>query len=384
MTARSMIAVLGLSAAFAAGCLFGTGAVPSAGRRAAAASPQGAERERLRAELARAADTSEIFAKVAELASPSVVHIAVSRTVVARDPFEDFFNDDMFRRFFRERMPQRRFRQQGLGSGFILDAAGHILTNNHVVGGADEMVVRLSDRREFKARHVGSDPFTDVAVIKIDAPNLSPVVIGDSDALKVGHWVIAIGNPFGLEQTLTVGVVSAKGRANVGILDYEDFIQTDAAINPGNSGGPLFNTRGEVVGVTTAILSRTGGYQGVGFAIPIKMALAIQAQIVKHGRVRRGYLGVQMADLDEESARELGLSRPQGAYIGRVVAGSPAARAGMRMGDVVLKFGSTEVRDANHLKGLIAQAAVGSDVKVRIMRRGEERELTVRIAEQEY
>jgi serine protease Do len=170
----------------------------------------------------------------------------------------------------------------------------------------------------------------------------------------------------------------------VGILDYEDFIQTDAAINPGNSGGPLFNARGQVVGITTAILSRSGGYQGVGFAIPIKMALAIQEQIVAHGRVKRGYLGLQMVDVDEETAKELGLPKAQGSAIGRVVPGSPAAKAGIRAGDVVLKFGPAEVRDANHLKSLIAQASVGSEVKVKILRRGEERELTVKVGEQEY
>jgi serine protease Do len=366
-----------LSAAFVAGWALHPPASPPA-------AAQEADRDAIRQELSRLADTSDLFAKVAQVASPSVVHVAVSRTVMARDPFDDFFNDDVFRRFFRERMPQRRYRQQGLGSGFVLDAQGHILTNSHVVNGADEVVVRLADRREFKARLVGADPQTDVAVLKVDAPGLNPVVVGDSDALKVGQWVIAIGNPFGLEQTLTVGVVSAKGRANVGILDYEDFIQTDAAINPGNSGGPLFNARGQVVGITTAILSRSGGYQGVGFAIPIKMALAIQEQIVAHGRVKRGYLGLQMGDVDEETAKELGLPKAQGSAIGRVVPGSPAAKAGIRAGDVVLKFGPAEVRDANHLKSLIAQASVGSEVKVKILRRGEERELTVKVGEQEY
>ena len=378
MRSRALLVGACLSAAFAAGwTLHAPGSPPPA-------AAQEADRDAIRQELSRLADTSDLFAKVAQVASPSVVHVAVSRTVMARDPFDDFFNDDAFRRFFRERMPQRRYRQQGLGSGFILDAQGHILTNSHVVNGADEVVVRLADRREFKARLVGADPQTDVAVLKIDAPGLNPVVVGDSDALKVGQWVIAIGNPFGLEQTLTVGVVSAKGRANVGILDYEDFIQTDAAINPGNSGGPLFNARGQVVGITTAILSRSGGYQGVGFAIPIKMALAIQEQIVAHGRVKRGYLGLQMGDVDEETAKELGLPKAQGSAIGRVVPGSPAAKAGIRVGDVVLKFGPAEVRDANHLKSLIAQAPVGGEVKVKILRRGEERELTVKVGEQEY
>ena len=386
MSMRGLWFGLAAAAAFAAGCLFGSpggsGVPPAAGAVGGQAEAEG--REALRRNLLKAPDTSEVFARVAEYASPSVVHIAVSRTVVMRDPFDDWFNDDLFRRFFGERMPRRRFRQQGLGSGFILDKKGHILTNNHVVGGADEIVVRLADRREFKARPVGADPNTDVAVLKIEAPDLCPVTVGDSDALKVGHWVVAIGNPFGLEQTVTVGVVSAKGRANVGILDYEDFIQTDAAINPGNSGGPLFNVRGEVVGITTAILSRSGGYQGVGFAIPIKMALAIQEQIVRYGRVRRGAIGIQMGELDDETARELGLARAQGVYVGRVVPGSPAARAGIRAGDVVVRFGTVEVRDVAHLRALIAQAPVGSEVKIRILRRGEERELTVRIAEQEY
>ncbi len=378
MTVRSFFAALGLSGMFAAGFLFGQ---DRSGPPAAEARQDG--RDRLRRDLAGTPDSSDVFAKVARLASPSVVHIAVSRTVVARDPFDDWFNDDFFRRFFGDRM-RRRFRQQGLGSGFVVDGRGHILTNSHVVRGADEIVVRLADRREFKARLVGADPHTDVAVLRVDAPELVPVAVGDSDALQVGQWVIAIGNPFGLEQTLTVGVVSAKGRANVGLLDYEDFIQTDAAINPGNSGGPLFNARGEAVGMAAAIYSHTGGYQGIGFAIPIKMALAVKDQIVRDGRVRRGYLGVQMADLDEESARGLGMARAQGAYISRVTPGSPAAQAGMRAGDVVLRFGASEVKDANHLKMLIAEAEIGSDVPVKVFRRGEERKLTVRMGEQEY
>ena len=236
--------------------------------------------------------TSKAFTRIAKKVNPAVVFIQVEKTIKTgqggspfgfNDPF-DLFNDDFFRRFFGHRFPDRgprAYKQMGLGSGFIISQDGYILTNNHVVGDADKITVRLNDGREFKAKTIGTDPNSDVALIKIDGSKNLPVLpLGDSDALEVGEWVMAIGNPFGLSHTLTVGVVSAKGRNSVGINDYEDFIQTDAAINPGNSGGPLINMKGEAIGINTAIYSKSGGYMGIGFAIPINMVKVIKKQLI--------------------------------------------------------------------------------------------------------
>jgi serine protease Do len=220
------------------------------------------------------------------------------------------FGDDFFKRFFGypyqgPQSPQQKYLIQGQGSGFIISTAGYILTNNHVVGDADNVIVKLIDGREFKAKTIGTDPHTDVAVIKIDANRLPVLALGDSDALEVGEWVLAIGNPFGLSHTLTAGIVSAKGRSSIGITDYEDFIQTDAAINPSNSGGPLISLEGRAVGINTAIFSQTGGYMGIGFAIPINMAKSIRDQLIKHGSVPRGYLGIMIQEITPELAKTI-------------------------------------------------------------------------------
>jgi serine protease Do len=339
---------------------------------------------------------SKAFTQVAHDAMPSVVFIQVEQTLQGDDPQSslnnpfDLFGEEFFERFFGQRFPHqqrerrqpRSYRQQGQGSGFIVSSDGYILTNHHVVGEADKITVTLADNREFKAKLVGTDAKTDVAVIKIDGKNLPVLPRGDSDKLAVGEWVIAIGNPFGLTHTMTVGVVSAKGRSRMGITDYEDFIQTDAAINPGNSGGPLLNLDGEVVGINTAIFSQSGGYMGIGFAIPMNMATAIQKQLIATGKVSRGYLGVSIQDLTPDLAKSFGLSGKEGVLVAGVSPDTPAAAAGFKTGDVIVDFDGATVTDTSHLRNLVAQTPVGQHVSVRVIRDKTEQELSVTIAEQ--
>ncbi|HBP17220.1 MAG TPA: serine protease [Planctomycetes bacterium] len=350
-------------------------------------------------DLQAAERLSNAFSSVSQKVLPSVVFIEVEREVAGQlgtgpggfnDPF-DLFNDDFFERFFRRRMPegspkrqepqQPRYRQQGQGSGFIVGADGTILTNHHVVGDADKIRVKLPDGRSFEAEVVGTDPQTDVAVIKLKGKvsGLPALALGDSDRLRVGEWVVAVGNPFGLSQTVTVGVVSAKGRSRVGIVDYEDFIQTDAAINPGNSGGPLVNLRGEVVGINTAIFSRSGGYQGIGFAIPIKLAGKIRKQLEANGKVTRGYLGVLIQDLTPELAQSFGITARRGVVVSEVTPDSPAAKAGLQVGDVIRKLDGREATDVGWLRNAVSMTAPGSRVKLTVLRDGAERELTVEL-----
>ena len=339
--------------------------------------------------------TAKAFAKVVQKARPAVVFIKVEKTIERKstqgpfhfmDPF-DFFNDPFFERFFgphfrRPQAPKRKFKQRGQGSGFIVDKRGYILTNNHVVGDADLIKVRLFDGREFKAKIVGTDPQSDVAVIKIDADEDLPILpLGDSDRIKVGEWVIAVGNPFGLNESVTVGVVSAKGRNRIGINDYEDFIQTDAAINPGNSGGPLINIMGEAVGMNTAIFSRSGGYMGIGFAIPINMAKAVMHQLIEKGKVVRGWLGVVIQEIDEELARSFGLEKPQGVLVAEVADDSPAARGGIKQGDVILELDGRKVKDVGDLRNRIALTPPGTKVKLLILRDGKKKLLVVKVGE---
>ena len=332
---------------------------------------------------------SKAFTRIAKQAIPAVVFIQVERTVeAARGPFEfndpfDLFNDEFFRRFFQWRFPRRprRFRQMSLGSGFIISHDGYILTNHHVVDNADRITVKLANGREVKAKLVGSDPKSDVAVLKIRGDGLPVLPLGDSDALEVGEWVIAIGNPFGLTHTITVGVVSAKGRSGIGIEDYEDFIQTDAAINPGNSGGPLLNLQGEVIGINTAIFSRSGGYMGIGFAIPINMVKAIQRQLITTGKVVRGYLGVHIQDLNEDLAKSFGLQSTEGVLVAQVVKGSPADKAGLKTGDVIVAFTGKPVKNAAQLRNMVALTPPGTKARVVVIRDGKRRELTVTIGE---
>ncbi len=252
---------------------------------------------------------SQAFRDVAKQVSPAVVYISTEQTIKDQrtDQFREFFGDEFFRRFFGDTPQEREYKRRGLGSGFITNSDGYILTNSHVVAEADKIKVTLADKREFEANIVGADPKSDVAVIKIEGENLPVVRIGDSNAIEVGDWAIAIGTPFGLSQTVTAGIISAEGRSNIGINDYEDFIQTDAAINPGNSGGPLVNIDGEVIGINTAIYSRSGGYQGIGFAIPINMARSIMDSLISKGRVVRGWLGVMIQPVTPEIAKGFGL-----------------------------------------------------------------------------
>lgn len=321
------------------------------------------------------------LAPMLEQAQPAVVNIA-TKTAVGQQPQFSLFDDPFFRRFFDyPSRPQRRS-QQSLGSGVIVDAQnGLILTNHHVIDGAAEVLVTLQDGREFPAKIVGQDPHADVAVISIEAAQLAEIPWGDSDLLRVGDFVAAIGNPFGLAHTVTSGIVSGLGRSGLGIERYENFIQTDASINPGNSGGALVNLRGQLIGINTAILG-SGGNIGIGFAIPANMARDIMQQLVAHGRVRRGRIGVSAQDLTPELARALGLTRAHGVLINQVQIGSAAEHAGMLPGDVVISIGDTMVNDAAQLRNAIGLLPIGEPVAVKIIRDGRARVLEVMLQAQ--
>jgi len=325
---------------------------------------------------------SERFRAVAKHIRPAVVAIGVSKTVEA-SPWP--FGDDFFRRFFGRQFPgpggERKFEQRGLGSGVIVSKDGYILTNNHVVAEADEITVRLSDGREFAAEVIGTDPPSEIAVVRVKADGDLPVArLGDDAAMEVGDWVLAVGAPFGLEQTVTSGIISATGRHGVGITEYENFIQTDAAINPGNSGGPLVNMNGEVIGINTAIASRSGGYMGVGFAVPINMARKVMDRLVEEGEVVRGWLGVGIQPLTPELAESMGIKDEQGVLVSQVFDDTPAAEAGIQAGDVVLKFNGKAVGQASELQSAVAWTKPGTKVKVLLVRDGKRRTVTVTIA----
>ncbi|MGH7263409.1 MAG: trypsin-like peptidase domain-containing protein [Candidatus Rokuibacteriota bacterium] len=332
---------------------------------------------------ATAEEMQRAFVRVAERVRPAVVNIATSHFLRRqRPPGSDPFSGDpsfkdFYDRYFGQMPPPGRDRA-GVGSGVIIDDQGHILTNLHVIQGADEIVVRLHNKKELKGKIVGSDPKTDLAVIRITADGIVAAPLGDSEKLQVGEWAIAIGSPFGLEQTVTVGVVSATGRSEVGIVPYENFIQTDASINPGNSGGPLLNFRGEVIGINTAIVS-TG--QGIGFAIPIDVAQRVATALVTKGRVVRGWLGVALENLTPDLARSLRAPSEQGAVVARVLPGSPAEKAGLVQSDVILKFRDVSVDNREHLQRLILDAPVDEPVSLRILRNGKEMPVSVTIAE---
>lgn len=346
-------------------------------------------------------ETGKAFASVGRAVSPSVAFIQVegsapSQYVGPGTPFGENwpFSDDLFRRFFgedfpgvpRQDQPQRERRTLGQGSGFVfavedtmLSEKTYILTNNHVVGNAETIQVTFQDGREFDAVIRGSDPQSDVAVIEIEASGFSPLPIGKSSDLEVGEWVVAIGNPFGLSHSLTVGVVSAKGRTSLGINDYEDFIQTDAAINPGNSGGPLVNLDGEVVGMNTAIFTRSGGYMGVGFAIPIDLARQIADQLIDSGEVTRGFLGIIVQQLNAELRETFEIEQSEGILIAQVNEDSPAAKAGLRQGDVIVSLGGEPVTDIGRFRNSVALLTPGSREKMTIIRDGKRRNITVTI-----
>ncbi|WP_298271175.1 DegQ family serine endoprotease [Geobacter sp.] len=318
--------------------------------------------------------SQQAFVEVAKKVNPAVVNIStISRKKIEQPLFEfsPFFDE-----FFGNRPRYRRDRS--LGSGFIINRDGLIVTNDHVVRDAESIQVKLSNESVYEARVIGSDPKTDIAVIKIGArESLPAAVLGDSDKLQVGQWAIAIGNPFGLDRTLTVGVISATGRSNMGIETYENFIQTDASINPGNSGGPLLNVYGEVIGINTAIVAAG---QGIGFAIPINMAKQIVTQLVSKGKVTRGWLGVTIQPVTGELAREFGLRKPRGVLVSDILDGGPAAKGGIRQGDIILEFDGTEIRDAQHLQRVVADTQPGKKVPVTVFREGREVKLTVTAA----
>jgi Do/DeqQ family serine protease len=325
------------------------------------------------------------FVRVAERVRPAVVSIATSHFLRRQrppgtDPFSgDPSFKDFYDRYFGQMPPQERERGGGgVGSGVIIDPQGHILTNLHVIRGADEIMVRLYPKREIRGKIVGTDPKTDLAVIKIAPEGIVAAPLGDSDKLNVGEWAIAIGSPFGLEQTVTVGVVSATGRSEVGIVPYENFVQTDASINPGNSGGPLLNFRGEVIGINTAIVS-TG--QGIGFAIPINVAQRVATTLVTKGKVVRGWLGVSLERVSKDLAQGLSASSEKGAIVARILPGSPAEKAGLKQSDIILKFGDTVVESPDHLQRLVLDAPVAQSVTLSILRNGKEVTVPVTIAE---
>jgi serine protease Do len=326
---------------------------------------------------------------VAQRTMPAVVNIASTRVYqtpdevpsspLFQDPFfREFFGDDFFR-FFG--VPQERV-ERSLGSGVIVTEDGYIITNNHVVSEATQVTVSLADKREFEATVIGTDPKTDVAILKIDGTDLPLVPLGNSDKARVGDIVLAIGNPFGIGQTVTMGIISATGRSHVGIADYEDFIQTDAAINPGNSGGPLVDIEGDLVGINTAIISRSGGYQGIGFAIPTNIAKAVLDAIVEHGRIIRGWLGVSVQEVSQQIAAEFGLKKPGGALIVEVSPRSPAAKAGLRRGDIIVRYGDEEIEEATALRNLIADTPINKKVPLTVWRDKKTTQVTVVIKEE--
>jgi serine protease Do len=326
---------------------------------------------------------------VAQRAMPAVVNIASTRVYQTRDElppsplfqdpfFREFFGDDFFR-FFG--VPQERV-ERSLGSGVIVTEDGYIITNNHVVSEATQVTVSLADKREFEAKVIGTDPKTDVAILKIDGTDLPLIHLGNSDAARIGDIVLAIGNPFGIGQTVTMGIISATGRSHVGIADYEDFIQTDAAINPGNSGGALVDIEGNLVGINTAIISRSGGYQGIGFAIPTNIVKGVMDAIVKHGRMIRGWLGVSVQEVTPQIAAEFGLKKPGGALIVEVSPRSPAAKAGLSRGDIIVRYGDEEIEEATTLRNLIADTPINKKVTLTVWREGKTTEVTVVIKEE--
>jgi serine protease Do len=333
------------------------------------------------------------FAPIIKKVAPSVVNIYSTKIVKEGPRMAPLFDDPFFRRFFGDdfddgRRDSRRPRareEQSLGSGVIISEDGYILTNNHVVDGADEIkVVLADDRKEFEAKVVGTDPQTDVAVVKVEGKDLPAITIADSDKLEVGDVVLAIGNPFGVGQTVTMGIVSATGRG-VGILGregYEDFIQTDASINPGNSGGALVDSEGRLVGINTAILSRTGGNQGVGFAVPVNLARYVMERIIKDGKVVRAYLGVWMQPITPELAKEFGLpADTSGVLVSQVIPDSPAAKAGLKDGDAIIELDGKKVTDSRHLRLMVAQMAPKTKVTMKVIRDGKEKVFTITLDE---
>lgn len=327
---------------------------------------------------------SSSFEKVAEDVTHSVVTIkAISKSKKALPDFKgqvDPFSEEMLKKFFGDRIPEFG-RKQGMGTGFVYDNEGHIITNHHVVAGADDITVILDNDKQYKAKLIGSDERSDIAVLQIKYTDLKPVVIGDSDNIKIGQWVVAVGNPFGLNNSITAGIISAKGRTISGGSQYEDFIQTDAAINMGNSGGPLVNLKGEVIGINTAIFSTSGGNVGIGFAIPTNMAKKIIVPLLTGGKVVRGWLGVTIQDVSEDLAESFGYKETKGALVGQLQNGSPAEKAKIQAGDIITSIDGVAVKDVNTLRNTIGATSPGTEITLGIFREGKVQDIKVKLEE---
>ena len=329
--------------------------------------------------------TGKAMAEVTAAVKPAIVNISTTRTVKMSGGHDPFSDDPFFRRFFgdqfgRQRQP-REHKSAGLGSGVIVSSEGYIITNSHVVKDADEIKVTLTDKKEYAGKVIGSDLKTEIAVVKIEAKNLPTVSWGNSEKLQVGEVVLAVGNPYGLNQTVTMGIVSALGRANVGIADYEDFIQTDAAINPGNSGGALVNVRGELVGINTAIYSTSGGYQGIGFAIPSNMVKSVMESLIRKGKVVRGWLGVSIQKVTPELAKQFDIKDEVGALVGDVIEGGPADKAGLLRGDIILEYNGKKIDEPNTLRNIVANTPPGEQQTIKVLRDGKTRSISITIGE---
>jgi serine protease Do len=379
MTRRLALTLTLIAGGFLAGLVV-TGRMRSSSDSDAVTVQAPRQRAPVAAEMRTAATPD--FTQVAERTVNGVTNI--SSLQVVRTPNSPFANDPFFRHFFPEADDMFGYtdrRAMSAGSGVVVSADGYILTNNHVVGEhMREISVVLADRRELRAKLVGLDPPTDVALLKVDATGLPALPWGDSAQLKVAEWVMAIGNPFQLSQTVTLGIVSAVGRANVGLADYEDFIQTDAAINPGNSGGALVNARGELIGINTAIFSQSGGYEGIGFAIPSNLARRVMQDLIRHGEVRRGSIGdIRVVPLTTQLAKELGAPNTRGAVVARMRKDSAAYAAGMQPGDVIVAFNGQPVDDAGHFMRFLLDAKIGSTVTIGILRDGKRMDIRVQV-----
>ena len=329
--------------------------------------------------------TGRALAEVTAAVKPAIVNISTSRTVKVAGGEDPFLNDPFFRKFFGDnfghRTQPKEQKSLGLGSGVIVSSDGYIITNYHVIKDADEIKVLMPDKKEYVGKVIGSDPKTEISIVKIEASGLPTIAWGNSDLLEVGDLVLAVGNPYGLNQTVTMGIVSALGRANDGIADYEDFIQTDAAINPGNSGGALVNARGELVGINTAIYSTSGGYQGIGFAIPSNMVRSVMDSLIKKGKVVRGWLGVSIQKITPELARQFNLKDEVGALVGDVVENSPSEKAGLKRGDVIIEYDGRKIEEPSNLRNMIANTAPGEEHQMTVLRDNKTLTLKVTIGE---
>jgi serine protease Do len=325
--------------------------------------------------------TGRAMAEVTAAVKPAIVNISTSRTVKISGGTDPFLDDPFFKKFFGDNFKhpkqQKEQKSVGLGSGVIVSSDGYIITNYHVVKDAEEIKVLLSDKKQYAGKVIGSDPKTEISVVKIEATGLPTVSWGNSDQLQVGEVVLAVGNPYGLNQTVTMGIVSALGRANVGIADYEDFIQTDAAINPGNSGGALVNVKGELVGINTAIFSTSGGYQGIGFAIPSNMVKSVMDSLIKKGKVVRGWLGVSIQPITPELAKQFSLKEESGALVGDVTENSPAEKAGLKRGDVIIEYDGRKIEEPYILRNMVANTLPGEKHQIKVLR--DNKTLTIQV-----